>query len=176
MRQCSPPACRATVVCLRVGEPTGAPVAPSSADGWCVDRLVGETGVAVSFEFQSTAVAARLASLLEAARPIPLTRSEVRLDKRAVYGLVAELRTAVRAEEAAGRIEAADAFRILSAAGQRHHASATTCGPGDAPTWRRSAFACYASGRQRARRTGLMCERVQIVQLLRSVRVATTGC
>jgi hypothetical protein len=110
------------VVCLRVGEPTGAPVAPSSADGWCVDRLVGETGVAVSFEFQSTAVAARLASLLEAARPIPLTRSEVRLDKRAVYGLVAEPRTAVRAEEAAGRIEAADAFRILSASDDVHDA------------------------------------------------------
>jgi hypothetical protein len=76
----------------------------------------------VSFELQSTAVTARLASLLEAARPIPLTRSEVRLDKRAVYGLVAELRTAVRVEEAAGRIEAADAFRILSASDDVHDA------------------------------------------------------
>ena len=86
----------------------------------CVDRLVGETRVAVSFEFQSTALAARLASLLEAARPIPLTRSEVRVDRRAVYGLVGELRAAVRAEEAAGLIEAADAFRVLSAADDVH--------------------------------------------------------
>ena len=76
----------------------------------------------MSFEFQSTALAARLASLLEAARPIPLTRSEIRVDKRAVYGLVAELRAAVRAEEVAGRIKAADAFRILSAADDVHDA------------------------------------------------------
>jgi hypothetical protein len=91
------------------------------AQSW-VDRLVGETRVAVSLEFQSTALAERLASLLEAARPMPLTRSQVRVDKRAVYRLVAELRPAVRAEETAGRIKAAVAFSILSAADDVHDA------------------------------------------------------
>jgi hypothetical protein len=88
----------------------------------CVDRPVGETRVAVSLEFQSTALAERLASLLEAARPMPLTRIQVRVDKRAVYQLVAELRAAVRAEEAGGRITAAAAFSILSAADDVHDA------------------------------------------------------
>jgi hypothetical protein len=53
---------------------------------------------------------------------MPLSRSQVRVDKRAVDRLVAELRAAVRAEETAGRIKAAAAFSILSAADDVHDA------------------------------------------------------
>jgi hypothetical protein len=87
-----------------------------------VDRLVGETRVVVSLGFQSTALAKRLASLLEAARPMPLGRRQVRVDEGAVYRLVAELRVAVRADEADGTITAAAAFGILSAADDVHDA------------------------------------------------------
>ena len=87
-----------------------------------VDRLVGETRVVLSLDFQSTALAKRVAGLLEAAGPMSFARSQARVDKRAVYRLVAELRVAVRADEADGRITAAAAFGILSAADDVHDA------------------------------------------------------
>jgi hypothetical protein len=61
-------------------------------------------------------VARELVDLLEGAKPVPLLRAQIRIDKREVYRLVEVLRKTLTDEQANRSVDDRTAFELLTAA------------------------------------------------------------